>query len=169
MHNFCKKQGVIEKEIGCYADSRANPDFERLLSSNVGSVAECTQLAFDNSYLYAGLNAGKKCFGSNLNFGKYGTSDICNYKCKDDKSTCGGKDANTVYLLDYTKDKLCGFSSKFDEVDDFGVIIYGEGGILSNPSGDGEVFIWSPRMVEEPEITLYAIRSRDGVVKGFNN
>ena len=81
--NFCEKKRNSEKEVGCYADVRNVPDFEELLSSDVGSVAECTSLAFDASYQYAGLQAGHKCWGSSKSIGKYGNSAKCNYKCKD--------------------------------------------------------------------------------------
>ena len=57
-HNYCKKERNSDKEVGCYADERNTPDFEELLSSDVGSVAECTTLAFNASYIYAGLQAG---------------------------------------------------------------------------------------------------------------
>lgn len=68
--------------------------------------------------------------------------------------------------MDYEKDKLCDFYSKFDELREDGTVNYGNGGELSNPSGDGEVFVWEPRVEGHP-FELIAVRSKSGYVKGF--
>ena len=69
-HKYCKYERGIERDVGCYMDNRGNPDFEEKLSDKVGSVAECIQMVFNKSYLYAGLQAGGQCWGSNKKIGK---------------------------------------------------------------------------------------------------
>jgi hypothetical protein len=123
-------------------------------------------LAFNNNYQYVGLQAGGQCWGSNDKIGKYGSSDKCNYKCPDGMDICGGKGVNTIYRLAYGKDKLCSIKQKFDELDKNGVIQYGNGGELTNPNGDGELFLWTPRVEGDP-FYLSAVRTKDGEVKGF--
>jgi hypothetical protein len=44
--------------------------------------------------------------------------------------------------------------------------MYGNGGVLTNPSDDGERFVWTPRVEGEP-FNMTAIRSKEGIVKGF--
>lgn len=105
------------------------------------------------------------CYGSNLKIGKYGTSSKCNYKCSNGKDNCGGANQNTVYRLDYVKDKLCSVEQKFDRLDENGAIMYGYGGMLTNPSGDGENFVIVP--VDGEPIELTVVRTREGTVKGF--
>ena len=40
---------------------------------------------------------------------------------------------------------------------------------MTNPSGDGETFIYHPREWNSPYLSLRAIRSHSGVVKGFKS
>lgn len=96
--------------------------------------------------------------------GKYGVSANCNYKCQDG-NVCGGKNQNTIYRLDYTKDKLCSASQKFEKVDSDGVIVYGAGITLLNPSGDGQNFVFNSTEGDSFNVTI--VRNREGVVKGF--
>ena len=165
-HNYCEMPKSGLKEVGCYEDNERNPDFEELLSTKLVGIEECTRLAFDSGYQYAGLQAGGKCSGSNLKIGKYGESSQCNYKCPNGKDTCGGKHENTVYKLDYQKDFLCSIDQKFDEIDLAGKVMFGNGGVLTNPSGDGEQFVWTPRVEGDP-FNMTAVRSKSGTVKGF--
>jgi len=123
-------------------------------------------LAFDNNFIYAGLQAGGKCWGSSGKIGKHGSSNDCNYPCPDGKDTCGGKHSNTIIKLSYQKDFLCSIEQKFDELKSNGDINYGNGGVLTNPSDDGERFTWTPRVEGEP-FNMTAIRSKSGTVKGF--
>ena len=43
---------------------------------------------------------------------------------------------------------------------------FGNGGVLSNPSGDGELFVWTPRVEGDP-FNMVCVRSKSGAVKGF--
>lgn len=152
--------------MGCYEDKIGKPDFQELLSTKLIDAEECIQLAFVKNYMYAGLQAGGKCWGSRDKIGKYGSSGNCNYKCPNGKDTCGGKSSNTIFKLAYQKDFLCSIVQKFDEVSSNGDVRYGNGGVLTNPSGDGERFVWSPRVEGEP-FNMTAVRSKSGTVKGF--
>jgi hypothetical protein len=98
--------------------------------------------------------------------GKYGTSAKCNYKCPNGFDYCGGKSVNNIFRLEYQKDHICSIEQKFDEMDSNGKVMVGNGGNLTNPIGDGERFVWSPRVEGDP-FNLTAIRSKSGVVKGF--
>jgi hypothetical protein len=44
--------------------------------------------------------------------------------------------------------------------------MYGNGGNVTNPSNDGERFVWTPRVEGEP-FNMTAVRSKSGIVKGF--
>lgn len=43
---------------------------------------------------------------------------------------------------------------------------FGNGGVMSNPSGDGEVFVWTPRVEGDP-FNMISVRSKSGAIKGF--
>lgn len=127
---------------------------------------ECIKIAFDNGYQYAGLSDGGLCWGSNDKIGKYGESSKCNYLCPNGEDTCGGLFAITAYKLDYGKDRFCGINQKFDEINADGTTNWGNGGVMTNPSGDGEYFTWTPR-IEGDSFNMVAVRSKSGVIKGF--
>jgi hypothetical protein len=44
--------------------------------------------------------------------------------------------------------------------------MHGNGGVLTNPSGDGERLVWTPR-VEGTPFNMTAVRAKSGTVKGF--
>jgi hypothetical protein len=123
------------------------------------------QLAFDNFYLYAGLQNGTVCMASNKLTGKYGevNKNQCNLKCKDG-SQCGGNMTNSHYRLSYEKNKLCDANIIFNELDIYGDILPNSKGALTNPSGDGQKFIWSFGKVFAESFTLDALRNSYGVV-----
>ena len=128
----------MAKEIGCFQDNPAQPDFEKLLSKSKVSKDKCLELAFENHYIYAGLQDGGYCWGANHKIGKYGVSNLCNMKFPNDDQIYGGKFANTAFKFPFSKDKFCGADMKFDEMKPTGETNWGNGGILTNPSGDGE-------------------------------
>lgn len=123
-------------------------------------------MAFDLYYDYVGLQAGGNCWGSMEKVGKYGSSAMCNYPCPNGKDICGGKASNTIFKLGYQKDFLCSIEQKFDELDENDNVNYGNGGVLTNPTGDGERFVWTPRVEGDP-FNMTAVRSKSGTVKGF--
>jgi hypothetical protein len=125
-------------------------------------------MAFEAGYRYAAITKGNKCYGAADFIGKYGQSTSCNYPCKEGKGPCGGKQSSSVFRLDYSKDHLCSLNEKFDELDDYFNIVYGKGGTLTNPSGDGEIMLWTERGTNKTTI-LQTVRSHDGTVKGFVN
>ena len=165
-HNYCEVPDDDMKDVGCYEDKPSNPDFEELLSEKLIGIKECAKLSFNAGYGYAGLSDGGKCWGSSAKIGKYGESTQCNYPCPDGKKICGGKHAITAFKLDYEKDKFCGVSKKFDELYEDGSTNFGNGGVMTNPSGDGEVFVWTPRVEGDP-FNMIVVRSKSGAVKGF--
>jgi hypothetical protein len=55
--NFCDNEGV-DTYVGCYEDEEYDPDFEELLSSSIYKPQECLDLAWENGYIYAGIQAG---------------------------------------------------------------------------------------------------------------
>jgi len=137
-HNYCEMPEEEHNEVGCFEDNMGKPDFQKMLSSKLINPEECIQMAFEKNYMYAGLQAGGKCWGSRKKIGKYGSSTQCNYMCPNGKDTCGGKHSNTIFKLAYQKDFLCSIEQKFDEFDSNGKVKYGNGGVLTNPRGDGE-------------------------------
>ena len=167
-HNYCEAPVDDMKEVGCYEDKEKTPDFEEQLTQDGQLInpKECGKLAFEKGYIYAGLSDGGKCWGATKKIGKFGESSKCNYPCPNGKDTCGGKHAITAFMMDYQKDNLCGFEQKFDELRSDGSTNYGNGGVLSNPSGDGETFVWTPRVEGDP-FNMIAVRSKSGSVKGF--
>jgi hypothetical protein len=52
--NFCSNKG-IDTYVGCYEDDEFDPDFEKLLSSNIYKPQECLDLAWGNGYMFAGI------------------------------------------------------------------------------------------------------------------
>ena len=79
---------------------------------------------------------------------------------------CGGKGLNTIYKMEYTKDSFCSITQRFEELDSDGKVQPGNGGILTNPTGDGEQFVWTPRVEGDP-FNMTAVRSKTGDMKGF--
>lgn len=124
-------------------------------------------MAFNKFYQYAGIKAGYMCYGSNKKIGKFGTSSKCNYKCANGKDNCGGASQNSAYRLDYVKDRLCSIEQKYEMTDANGAIVYGRGGELTNPSGDGENFVIVPDSAEGEIMELVVVRTREGTIKGF--
>ena len=165
LKNYCKPEHIY---VGCYNDDPVVPDFERKLDSFVYSVDHCMQLVFDNYYTYGGLKNGNECWGSNLLIGKYDQTDrfMCNATCKNGQE-CGGNTTNSVYRLNYLKNKVCGANITFVELDVNGEEMAHSKGHLDNPTGDGQNFVWSFGEVFAESFSLSAVRNKNGQVQGF--
>jgi hypothetical protein len=72
-----------------------------------------------------------------------------------------------MYRLIYLKNKLCSANIRFSELDISGNEMPDSKGELTNPSGDGQNFVWSFGEVFAESFKLDALRNKHGEVQGF--
>eukprot|EP00934_Nitzschia_sp_Nitz4_P005444 Nitzschia sp. Nitz4//scaffold95_size97785//76862//81842//NITZ4_004677-RA/size97785-snap-gene-0.53-mRNA-1//-1//CDS//3329560502//5434//frame0 len=95
--------------LGCYAD-RSSRDFEHEATPDFTSPDSCRAYCLSNSYAYAAMQGGTRCFCSvsppdypENQRNQNGKCVECNYECgnnkpnNDNSNTCGGFWANCVY------------------------------------------------------------------------
>ncbi len=103
-----RAESPAAREVGCYPDNpRADPagtkgrDLDGAAFNNPAmTVTQCQRLCTDQGFTYAGLQDGSWCFCGN-SYGRYKTGTAtCTTKCAgDEKQTCGGKWANSIWEL----------------------------------------------------------------------
>ena len=89
--------------LGCYKDQGdtgglTGRDMNGLVQSSRGMTTEmCIEFCASRNFPYAGTQYGTQCFCS-TSYGKSGPATNCNMPCSgNDKQTCGGGWANSVY------------------------------------------------------------------------